>query len=90
MPPIHHRGQRNIVTTGKILGKLGGKIAAGGKERVITGTYGANSKLGKRHGKSVKETIMGITKPAIRRMARRGGVKRLSALIYDESRHVLK
>ncbi len=40
--------------------------------------------------KSVRESIMGITKPAIRRLARRGGVKRLSALIYDESRHVLK
>jgi histone H4 len=33
---------------------------------------------------------MGITKPAIRRLARRGGVKRISALIYDESRNVLK
>lgn len=28
---------------------------------------------------------MGITKPAIRRLARRGGVKRISSLNYDES-----
>ena len=33
---------------------------------------------------------MGVTKPAIRRLARRGGVKRISALIYEESRIVLK
>jgi histone H4 len=38
----------------------------------------------------VKETILGITKPAIRRLARRGGVKRISSLIYDETRNVLK
>jgi len=45
----------------------------------------------KRHAKkAIRETILGITKPAIRRLARRGGVKRISALIYDESRNVLK
>merc|ERR1712013_312072 len=31
-----------------------------------------------------------ITKPAIRRLARRGGVKRISGLIYEETRGVLK
>ena len=36
------------------------------------------------------ETIQGITKPAIRRLARRGGVKRLSALIYEDSRQAMK
>ncbi|KAK5421313.1 hypothetical protein LTR90_002802 [Exophiala xenobiotica] len=29
-------------------------------------------------------------KPAIRRLARRGGVKRISAMIYEETRGVLK
>ena len=33
---------------------------------------------------------MGVTKPAIRRLARRGGVKRISGLIYEEVRGVLK
>ena len=28
--------------------------------------------------------LEGITKPAIRRLARRGGVKRISGLIYEE------
>lgn len=37
-----------------------------------------------------KNNIQGITKPAIRRLARRGGVKRISGLIYEEARHVLK
>jgi histone H4 len=44
----------------------------------------------KRMRKSAKEVILGITKPAIRRLARRGGVKRISALIYDETRNVLR
>merc|ERR1711868_25856 len=45
----------------------------------------------KRHArKSNKETIEGITKPAIRRLARRGGVKRISHFIYEDTRHVLK
>jgi histone H4 len=34
--------------------------------------------------------LTGITKPAIRRLARRGGVKRISGLIYEETRGVLK
>ncbi|KAE9544599.1 hypothetical protein AGLY_000141 [Aphis glycines] len=32
----------------------------------------------------------GITKPAIRRLARRGGVKRISGMIYEETRGVIK
>ena len=35
------------------------------------------------------DNIQGITKPAIRRLARRGGVKRISGLIYLETRGVL-
>ena len=38
----------------------------------------------------LKLFIQGITKPAIRRLARRGGVKRISGLIYEETRGVLK
>ena len=37
-----------------------------------------------------KDVILGITKPAIRRLARRGGVKRISGQIYEETRNVLK
>lgn len=33
---------------------------------------------------------MKIAKPAIRRLARRGGVKRISAMVYEETRVALK
>ena len=62
---------------------MGGKGGKGGKG---LGKVGAK----KRHRKVIRENIQGITKPAIRRLARRGGVKRLSGLIYDETRNVLK
>ncbi|XP_065575987.1 uncharacterized protein LOC136037278 [Artemia franciscana] len=44
----------------------------------------------KRHRKVLRDNIQGITKPAIRRQAHRGGVKRISGLIYEETRGVLK
>ena len=44
----------------------------------------------KRHRKVLRNNIQGITKPAIRRLARRGGVKRISGLVYNEARVVLK
>ena len=44
----------------------------------------------KRHRKVLRDNIQGITKLAIRRLARRGGVKRISGLIYEETRGVLK
>eukprot|EP00930_Biecheleria_cincta_P077285 TRINITY_DN64572_c0_g1_i1.p1 TRINITY_DN64572_c0_g1~~TRINITY_DN64572_c0_g1_i1.p1 ORF type:complete len:119 (+),score=18.86 TRINITY_DN64572_c0_g1_i1:93-449(+) len=47
-------------------------------------------KGGSRNRKVLRESIQGITKPAIRRLARRGGVKRISGLIYEETRGVLK
>jgi histone H4 len=57
-------------------GKLGKVSGKAGAKRITT--------------KSLKATIMGVTKPAIRRLARRGGVKRISSLIYDETRLVLR
>jgi histone H4 len=44
----------------------------------------------KRYRKGKQGHIEGITKPAIRRLARRGGVKRISGTIYQEARGVLK
>lgn len=54
---------------------------------------GKGAKFLKRHGKRHKmlqNNIQGITNPAIRRLARRGGVKRISGLVYEEIRSVLK
>lgn len=44
----------------------------------------------KRHRKILRNSIEGITKPAIRRLARRGGVKRISGQVYDDVRLALK
>ena len=46
--------------------------------------------LSKRHNKVLGDNIQRITKPAIRRLARRGGVKWMSGLVYEETRSVLK
>ncbi|KAK4591186.1 hypothetical protein RGQ29_021401 [Quercus rubra] len=44
----------------------------------------------KRHCKVLCDNIHGITKLAICRLARRGGVKHISGLIYEETRGILK
>ncbi|XP_032650233.1 histone H4-like [Chelonoidis abingdonii] len=44
----------------------------------------------KRHRKVLRDNIQGITKSAIRRLAHRGGVKRISGLVYEETCRVLK
>jgi len=63
-----------------------GNAAAGrGKGGKGLGKGGA-----KRFRRVLKDSIQGITKPAIRRLARRGGVKRISGLIYEETRGVIK
>lgn len=41
------------------------------------------------HRKLLRNNIKGVTKPAIRRLARRGGVKRIANGVYDETRSVL-
>ena len=44
----------------------------------------------KRHPLVLRDNLQGVSQAAIRRLARRGGVKRLSTLIYDEARGILK
>lgn len=64
------------------------------KNAIMSGRGKGGKGLGKggakRHRKVLRDNIQGITKPAIRRLARRGGVKRISGLIYEETRGVLK
>ena len=55
-----------------------------------TGSRRARGAKPKRSQRMTKDGIYGITKPAIRRLARRGGVKRISAGMYEETRDVLK
>jgi hypothetical protein len=70
-------------------------MKSGGGKKLMN--YGGGKRgLGKgkcnlRHrNKPQREVIQGVTKPAIRRLARRAGVKRISGHIYEESRGVLK
>ena len=44
--------------------------------------------IGKRHRKFYHDNK--ISKAAVRRLARRGGVKRISGLVYDETNEMLK
>ncbi|KAB5572433.1 hypothetical protein GE09DRAFT_1216997 [Coniochaeta sp. 2T2.1] len=61
---------------------LGGKGL--GKSSLAFGARGTGLKI-------VTDTIKGISaKPDIRRLARRGGVKRISGMIYEDTRAVLK
>ncbi|KAI6085351.1 histone-fold-containing protein [Hypoxylon rubiginosum] len=66
---------------------------AGGRGKNVArgpGGRGLGGKGVKRHRKILRDNILGVTKPAIRRLARRGGVKRISAQIYDEARAAVK
>lgn len=38
----------------------------------------------------MRDNLAGITKPAIRRLARRAGVKRIGGLVYEEGRPIVK
>ena len=76
---------RSIVSSQSVEAHKGEKMSGRGKGGKGLGKGGA-----KRHRKVLRDNIQGITKPAIRRLARRGGVKRISGLIYEETRGVLK
>ena len=57
---------------------------------MATKGLGKGAKGAKRHRMLLRDTVQGISKPAIRRLARRGGVKRINGLIYEETRGILK
>ncbi|MBN3276439.1 H4 protein, partial [Polyodon spathula] len=75
-------------------GNYAQRVGAGAPLSNMSGRGKGGKGLGKggakRHRKVLRDNIQGITKPAIRRLARRGGVKRISGLIYEETRGVLK
>ncbi|KAK6822370.1 hypothetical protein RU639_006753 [Aspergillus parasiticus] len=43
-----------------------------------------------RRRKKLRDNIMGITRPAIRKLARRGGIIRIKSDIYDEARRAIR
>lgn len=69
---------------------LGGKgVIGGGKEKHGLGGKGLGKGGMKRHRKVVRDSVRGITKGDIRRLARRGGIKRISGTVYDETRQAM-
>lgn len=68
------------IPSGKGFAGKGGK---GGKGSKFAGKA-------RRHQHDKVDPIKGITKPAIRRLCRRGGIKRIGGLVYEETRAVLK
>lgn len=82
MPQIHQ--QRGGPGGAKVRGG-----PAGLKQR--PGAISGKTVLGgaKRHRRIRVDSIRGITKPDIRRLARRGGVKRISTTIYNDIREAL-
>lgn len=71
--------------------KGGDKYSVMNKAKKSGGHLMEKKNLGKARVSVIKErTLEGITKPAIRRLARRGGVKRISKPIYDEVRQELR
>ena len=53
-------------------------------------SFKAPPKTASRHRKVLRDGLQGITKSDLRRLARRAGVKRMSGLIYEETRGALK
>ncbi|KAF7925590.1 uncharacterized protein EAE98_006815 [Botrytis deweyae] len=83
--PYSRRGHHSMAgkTVMSSLGGGKGKTGPGGRG------IGGGSRL-RRHRKVLKDNINGITKGDIRRLARRGGVKRISSMIYGDVREAIK
>ena len=59
------------------------------KSKKTKTTYVRSYKFKKKR-RTITNLKIGISNPAIRRLARRGGVKRISELIYEETRSILR
>ena len=76
------RGERQVERQVSGAGRLG---AGRGKGGMGLGKGGA-----KRHRMVLRDNTYGITKNEIRRLARRGGVKRISVLVHAKTRQTLR
>jgi histone H4 len=85
-PPLVHFGTQPLGPTPAPRLNLGG-VGNGGRGK---GAKGLGMGGVRRHQKVLRDNIQGITKHAIRRLARRGGVKRIGGLVYDEIRGCLR
>jgi histone H4 len=75
--------------------RRGGKVISSQRAESSPPSQRKGAGLGKsivrrRHFRLPKDTILGITKGDLRRLARRGGVKRISGGVYDTARFYLR
>jgi len=68
---------------------VGYKSVIGGTSPKSSLGSGRAGIINKRHRKVLRNNVEGITKGSIRRLARRGGVKRIGTKCYDTTRDVL-
>lgn len=80
---------------GQGVGKQASKLASA--IRKVHKVQGGKRHLGhlgkqqaKRYGRPKKDPLEGITKPALRRLCRKAGIKRISGLTYEECRVILR
>ncbi|KAF7193272.1 Histone H4 [Pseudocercospora fuligena] len=84
--PAGSGSQKTPTTGGKTVPRPGlGKVVGPGARGL-----GQGLKTLKRHRKTLRDNMQGVTRGDIRRLARRGGVKRISGTIYEETRTVLR
>ena len=71
---------------------LGGLGQVANKGQVMMASWKKEGIKGtrKRHNKSLRDNTKGISNPSIRRLARKGGVKRIAELCYDEAHRALR
>ncbi|KAK9114765.1 hypothetical protein Syun_021562 [Stephania yunnanensis] len=70
--------------------RSGEEIARSGEKKKRSSASPPAVPTTKRHREVLRDNIRRVTKPTIRCLARRGGVKRISGPIYEETRGVLK
>lgn len=82
-PAHHHKAQKSP----RSAAPLAHPVSHTGRGK---GTKGLGRGGAARHRNITKASINGITKPAIKRLARRGGTKRISGDVYDSVRGNIK
>ena len=83
--PVHDQVMAFCYRISLQLNKYQSKKSGRGRGGIGLGKGGA-----KRHRKILRVNIQGITKPAIRGLARQGDVKRNSGLVYEETKGIFK
>ncbi|MCJ1353450.1 MAG: hypothetical protein MMC33_003436 [Icmadophila ericetorum] len=86
---VARKSASGAVTKPVVTAKITGGKSISGKDLIGLGGKGLGKGGARRHRKLLRDNVRGITKGDIRRLARRGGVKRISQPIYEDVRAAL-